>query len=375
MSPADTFFAPAERLDAAALARQCSDLENLDTLIPVFDSMPDVVMILNRQRQIIYGNKVLRELAQSRHCLDFVGLRPGELLDCRQAGLAPGGCGTGEACRTCGAVNAILAGLSGQSANLECHIGTRLNDALDLRIFANPFRWHEEDYVLVVASDISDQKRRQVLERIFFHDILNTAGGLQSIAELISLDSSTIKIFSADLLTTAEALVNEIKSQRLLLAAENRELQVEAVPLTSRAQLEAAANVYHHHPVAAQKKIVIDPEADDIAFLADPTLLQRVLGNLLKNALEACRPGDTVRLGCSLLPHQLCFWVANPGCMPREAQLQVFQRSFSTKGAGRGIGTYSVKLLTERYLGGEVCFTSSHEEGTCFQVQLPIKPA
>lgn len=38
--------------------------------------------------------------------------------------------------------------------------------------------------------------------------------------------------------------------------------------------------------------------------------------------------------------------------MPRTSQLQIFQRSFSTKGKGRGLGTYSIKLLTERYLKG-----------------------
>jgi signal transduction histidine kinase len=50
----------------------------------------------------------------------------------------------------------------------------------------------------------------------------------------------------------------------------------------------------------------------------------------------------------------------------------MFQRSFTTKeGGGRGIGAYSVKLLTERYLGGWVTFSSSREVGTTFTVTLP----
>ena len=57
--------------------------------------------------------------------------------------------------------------------------------------------------------------------------------------------------------------------------------------------------------------------------------------------------------------------------MPRSIQLQVFQRSFSTKGAGRGIGTYSIKLLTERYLGGKVSFVSEDGIGTRFSCHLP----
>ena len=54
----------------------------------------------------------------------------------------------------------------------------------------------------------------------------------------------------------------------------------------------------------------------------------------------------------------------------KEVQLQVFQRSFSTKGNGRGIGTYSIKLLSENYLNGKVGFTSSVSEGTVFFVDL-----
>jgi signal transduction histidine kinase len=57
--------------------------------------------------------------------------------------------------------------------------------------------------------------------------------------------------------------------------------------------------------------------------------------------------------------------------MPSSVQRQVFNRSFSTKGAGRGLGTYSVKLLTERYLKGKAGFTSSEADGTTFFVILP----
>jgi len=54
-------------------------------------------------------------------------------------------------------------------------------------------------------------------------------------------------------------------------------------------------------------------------------------------------------------------------------QLQVFQRSFSTKGPGRGIGTYSIRLLVSRYLRGTVDFESSKEQGTTFRVHLPFE--
>jgi len=55
-----------------------------------------------------------------------------------------------------------------------------------------------------------------------------------------------------------------------------------------------------------------------------------------------------------------------------ETQLQVFNRSFSTKGKNRGLGTYGAKLLTERYMGGKISFASHEGEGTTFFLWLPF---
>jgi sensor histidine kinase regulating citrate/malate metabolism len=57
--------------------------------------------------------------------------------------------------------------------------------------------------------------------------------------------------------------------------------------------------------------------------------------------------------------------------MPRKVRNQIFKRSFSTKGEDRGLGTYSILLLTERYLGGTVAFTSKVEDGTRFWIDIP----
>lgn len=95
--------------------------------------------------------------------------------------------------------------------------------------------------------------------------------------------------------------------------------------------------------------------------------------NLLKNALEASTTGETIDIGCSLSNQTIVFWVKNSGAMTESVKSQLFQRSFSTKGSGRGVGTYSVKLLTERYLGGKVDFQSSIQEGTIFYIYLPLK--
>ena len=65
------------------------------------------------------------------------------------------------------------------------------------------------------------------------------------------------------------------------------------------------------------------------------------------------------------------FSVHNPGHIDPAIQAQIFQRYFTTKGEGRGLGTYGMKLLAEEYLGGRVSFASSRARGTTFSVWVP----
>jgi signal transduction histidine kinase len=111
----------------------------------------------------------------------------------------------------------------------------------------------------------------------------------------------------------------------------------------------------------------------DIDFETDKNLLQRVIINLLKNALEATESENPVAIGVESEDDKIRFWVKNDSVIPTDVQMQLFQRSFSTKGAGRGMGTYSIRLLTENYLKGKVSFISTDQDGTVFYIELNKK--
>jgi signal transduction histidine kinase len=155
------------------------------------------------------------------------------------------------------------------------------------------------------------------------------------------------------------------------MAAEADELSVNPSDLRTKEVLEELAVAYRHHEVATGKSIIVATESEDVGIRSDHTLLLRVLGNMVKNALEASLEGETVTLGSARDADEVTFWVNNPAFMPRKVQLQVFKRSFSTKGSGRGIGTYSIRLFVTRHLRGSVDFESSEDRGTTFWVRLP----
>ncbi len=370
-----TYFASATRSTAEEIARAHRTVGLSEMVGQSFDAVPDLILILDRNRQVVFANQAAME-ALGKKPQEVLGQRLGELLDCERAQSAPSGCGTAEACRTCGAVAAMLQAVKGTEATEECRISRRGQggpESLDLRVHCKPFLIGGESYVVFVARDISTDKRREVLERIFFHDILNLAGGINGITGLLVDNVVSLDSVIGELEVASNELVMEIHSQRLLLAAEHGQLPVVPQRLGSTELLHRVRQALGRHPVAQGRMIEFASDTESFEFTSDETILTRILGNLLKNALEASSVGGRVQLGCRRTGCGVSFTCHNDGCMPETTRLQIFQRSFSTKGSGRGLGSYSVKLLTQKYLLGEVGFTTTPEAGTTFVVRLPME--
>jgi signal transduction histidine kinase len=373
-----SMFAHAARADAAQLAADVARFRGQQQLQEFFAAVPEMFVILNEQRQVVFANRSLLDTLHYQSIDDVAGQRLGEALRCSHAFAAAGDpagrCGTTEFCRECGALQATLHGLHGHEDVQECRILLADGSALDLRVTARPLRQEGHSYVLFAVTDISHEKRRRVLERIFFHEILNTAGGLLGVAELLRTGTAAEVADFKDIVSLlANRLVDAIRSQEMLVAAERGELKLQPERIHSLTLLCEMRNTYINHDVCIGRLIEVDPHSDLVVFVSDPRLVRRVLGNMLKNALESCRPGETATLSCRSTPHDIEFAVHNPGVMPRSVQLQVFQRSFSSKGDGRGLGTYSMKLLTEQYLQGSVAFDSTPEHGTIFRACYPLQ--
>jgi signal transduction histidine kinase len=126
--------------------------------------------------------------------------------------------------------------------------------------------------------------------------------------------------------------------------------------------------------IAQDIQIQVSDNAQNVSFISDNTLLNRVLTNMIKNAVEASEKGQTVSVSSNLVGTIAVLSVHNQTVIPDDVQLQIFQRSFSTKGESRGIGTFSIRLITERYLKGKVHFESAKGKGTTFYVELPQQP-
>lgn len=367
-----TYFAFPGKASRETLKRQVALLRKTPLLRKLYESVAEIILILNKERQIVFFNQNFADFLNLKNPKILYGMRPGEALNCIHSAELAGGCGTTEFCQTCGAVNAILNSQKGVANIEECRIIQKVNnEALELQVHATPLKIGKEKFTVFAVTDISHEKRRQMLERIFFHDISNTVSCLRIASDLLrAKGTAEIGNIQNTIAHSVSELVDVIDCQKMVAAAESRELIVRPTALVSSQIIEELVSEYEKY--AESKGVRIKAASGEgCSFSSDRSILLRVLGNMTKNAIEASSAGDVVTIGCNSKKGRICFRVHNNSVMPRKVQLQLYQRSFSTKGSGRGIGTYSMKLLSERYLKGSVSFASSKKEGTTFVACYP----
>ena len=104
---------------------------------------------------------------------------------------------------------------------------------------------------------------------------------------------------------------------------------------------------------------------------ADPTFLQRILTNLINNAVQAMPNGGDLTVTGTQEDDTACITITDTGVgIPPEVQAKIFTPMFTTKAKGQGLGLAVVKRLIEAQ-GGTINFQSEVGKGTTFTVRLP----
>lgn len=235
-----------------------------------------------------------------------------------------------------------------------------------------------------VVSDISERKRLEQFREGYVytvsHDLRNPLAAIQGLAQ-----------FLVGKLEKAGLKGSEMQSaQSIILSAEHMNVIIQ--DLLDSARLETGQMQLDKQPVdlkrlicellqrlaqsIGDRPVTINVPEDLPQVTADPNQTERILTNLLANALKYSPPATEVSLGAERIDHEIRVSVADQGCgIAPENLPHIFDRFFRVKAAGTteglGLGLDIAKGLVEAH-GGRIWARSELGKGSTFYFTLPL---
>jgi signal transduction histidine kinase/HAMP domain-containing protein len=316
-----------------------------DKLTAIFDGLTDAVMVVDNEGPVRFYNSAATVL------LDRGGLPPDVLTP-----------------------QIRRAANEGFAAHPALRIGDR---AYAMQARALP----DEDAVLVVARDRTDEMRKEFAERDFVsnaaHELRNPLAGISGAIEVLQSgakdDPQARDHFLHRLAADAERMSRLTQSLLTLARVEALgagEVEVVDVPAAAR-DTQAAVEV------PAGLDLIVDVEPD-LAAKGDPTLLRQVLIGLVTNALKNTPPPGTVTIrGRQVGEAEMLLEVIDTGTGIPQAEIdrvfeRFYRRSESRRQEGFGLGLAIARRMAD-VMGGEMGAHSIEGEGSTFWVRLPLE--
>lgn len=126
--------------------------------------------------------------------------------------------------------------------------------------------------------------------------------------------------------------------------------------------------------LANERQVTIRTRGDaEVMFSGETTLLKRMVGNLLDNAIRHAQPGGIVTATVSHNSTHIGVRITDDGeGIAPENQARVFERfvRFDSRSQGAGLGLPIARWIAEAH-GGGLALKSTGPSGTCFAVTLP----
>jgi PAS domain S-box-containing protein len=236
---------------------------------------------------------------------------------------------------------------------------------------------------LLVLNDTTEAhmlaELRNDLVQMMVHDLRNPLSVVYGSVELLTselgekLDERGQKLLNMARLSTNQCLeiVNRILDLQLL---ESGQIVPDQKPLSAEQAIQQA--VQQMSPLADGKKIEMgaDVSADLPPAQADPKLLERILQNLIGNAIKFTPTMGRVRVGARAADHRVQVWVSDTGIgIPADLQTRLFQKfvTGNSPQKGSGLGLAFCKLAVEAQ-GGRIWVESKEGQGSTFYFTLPL---
>jgi len=212
------------------------------------------------------------------------------------------------------------------------------------------------------------------------HELRTPLAVLRGEAEiaLMQADSSEqLRRVLASQLEEFERLTRMINQLLTLARAESGDVAIAREPVNISSMAQSIAEQLE--PVAASKDVRLSWNCDgNVTLQGDASWIERVVLNLIDNAIKFTRPGGHVGINVSTNGADAIFEVADEGIgIPPEAVPHIFERFYradpsrANRADGAGLGLSLVKWAVDQH-HGTIHVESVPENGTRFVVKIPL---
>jgi len=272
----------------------------------------------------------------------------------------------------------------GESVFEERHAswnGAEIPSEINARLIPHP----ESLTILAVARDISARKEaeqlREDIERITRHDLKTPLNGIISLPEML-LDSSNLNEDQREKIqmirTAGYRMLDMINQSLSLYQMEQSTYECKASSIDIMPIIQDVKNdiqdLLNSYQVQLHVRVNGQHASENGSFFlwGENWLCYSMLGNLLRNAIEASPPGERVTIDLEDQGSQMAkMTITSRSVIPEEIRHRFGQKHVTCqKRFGTGLGVYSARLIAET-MGGRFAWTSSWESGTAVSVYLP----
>ena len=326
--------------------------------------------------------------------------RVGDLLQCRNALSAEGGCGTHVYCGSCPIRQAIRQafeqrrGFTNLEATLNMVTSENQTVACEAVISGSYFLLNEEENMVLTVHDITHLKQverelKVAIEKAENADIAKSAF-LANMSHEIRTPLNAITGFAE---VMGSANTEEEKTQYQEIIKMNADLLMQLVnDILDMSKIEAGTLEFVYSTVdinlllsdlqrlfqmrindaGGKVQIIAEPSLSSCFIQTDRNRVAQVISNFVGNAIKFTREGN-IRIGYEAKDTELYFYVKDTGTgIPAEKLSNVFGRfvklNKDQKGAGLGL---SISQTIVGKLSGQIGADSIEGEGSTFWFTLP----
>lgn len=278
----------------------------------------------------------------------------------------------------------------------ELTVPIREGGALTMDLHVVPIASEDGWQAVLQLNDVSEKASlaRQLLrsERLaalsqfasmFAHDIRNPLAGMKKTLEVLAShdgvkDEVALRLVD-DLQFTTELLLGMVNDMLDVYQDSYSELPLVRSSFPARDLLQDVARLLKCEADSKEVRVRVQVPPQAMVVAGDRRRLQRVLINLLHNALKFAPARSVVSLSAARQEEELRFHVEDegPGVDPDEIP-HLFELFFRKKTSGdprvgRGLGLHFCRLVAEAH-GGRIWVENRSNGGARFSLALPVVP-